>query len=336
MASYHSSFSYLGKNSADMGFVLASFNPDNDEVETGLSMEQIYTDSYDGVKKYFYGNKYNTLPTISITLVKRDGTEFSVADNREVFRWLTGNKKASWLDFYEGDKFAYSFYGSFTGSYQYKIDAKVVGIRMEFVSLYHWAWSALQTYSNVKVGQGMLRTDVNGVLYKDGDIPYMGLDNNGVLFNDSKISDMSFDVDKTNGSDCIAYNGSRVVLLLSNPSDDLYTYIDLDIVYTADNKSNVSIKNEALDEETIISNLDAGETIHISSGKFIVSDKPGKIFGDTFNFVWPRLWSGDNKFIVEAIGGIGKGEFTFSYRYPIKIGDCAVDIDNLTPQCVAR
>ena len=55
MASYHSSFSYLGKNSADMGFVLASFNPDSDEVETGLSMEQIYTDSYNGVKKYFYG-----------------------------------------------------------------------------------------------------------------------------------------------------------------------------------------------------------------------------------------------------------------------------------------
>lgn len=332
MASYHNSFSYLEKNSAEEGFILASFEPDNGEVETGLSMEQIYTDSYDGVKKYFYGNRYNAQPIISMTLIKMDGTEFSVADNRKVFKWLTGNRNASWLDFYEGDTFVYSFYGSFTNSYQYKIDAKVVGIRMEFTSLYPWAWSNLQTYTNVQVGQAMLEINNDGVLYKGGSDPFLGIDENGILFNDSVTPTIPFN----QLSSGVIYNDSTVILSLPNPSDDLYTYTDLDIVYTAKNNSDLSIKNETLGEETLILGLTSGETIHISSGKFIVSDKPHKIFGDTFNFVWPRLCPGNNEIIVHTIDGTGQGEFTFSYRYPIKIGDCAVDINNLIPQCVAR
>jgi hypothetical protein len=60
-----------------------------------------------------------------------------------------------------------------------------------------------------------------------------------------------------------------------------------------------------------------------------VSDIPNKIFGDTFNFVWPRMCPGKNEIIVSTIAGEGKGNFDFSYRYPIKIGDCAVDVDNL-------
>ena len=114
MSSYHSSFTYLNKNSSGEGFIIAAFEPDSGFVDTFLGMDQITTDSYDGVKKHFYGNKYNTSAEILITLVKFDGTELSMEDNRRVLRWLTGSRKASWLDFYVGDKLVYSFYGSVT------------------------------------------------------------------------------------------------------------------------------------------------------------------------------------------------------------------------------
>jgi hypothetical protein len=57
---------------------------------------------------------------------------------------------------------------------------------------------------------------------------------------------------------------------------------------------------------------------------------PNKIFGDTFNFVWPRLVPGVNELVVSTNGN---GYLDLSYRYPIKIGDCTMDIDALNYMC---
>jgi hypothetical protein len=49
--------------------------------------------------------------------------------------------------------------------------------------------------------------------------------------------------------------------------------------------------------------------------------------------VWPRLKAGSNKLLIN---GSGKGIINFSYIYPIKIGDCAMDINNIinNPTCI--
>jgi hypothetical protein len=112
MASYHTSLSYLGKNSADEGYIITSFEPDDGFKDAFLDMDQIIEDYYDGTKKFLYGTRYNSTAVISITLVKMDGTDWSVNDNRKALKWLTGARTASWLDLYQGDNIKYSFLGT--------------------------------------------------------------------------------------------------------------------------------------------------------------------------------------------------------------------------------
>ena len=97
----------------------------------------------------------------------------------------------------------------------------------------------------------------------------------------------------------------------------------MDIDYINESSSFVSIRNITLGEETRVTSIRTNESISISAKQFIISDVPNKIFGDTFNFVWPRLQPGPNDFIVE---GDGRGSAKFTYRYPMKVGDCAMDI----------
>ena len=79
-------------------------------------------------------------------------------------------------------------------------------------------------------------------------------------------------------------------------------------------------------EETKIYNIKNNEVITLNENQFILSDSQGRIFGDDFNFIWPRMGPGINDF---DISGSGNGSFEFTYRYPIKLGDCAIDVDLL-------
>ena len=119
MASYHSSFTYLEKNSAEQGYILAAFEPDNGFVDTFLGMDQVYEDYYDGTKRFLYCTRYNNKATIKVSIIKADGTDWTINDNRKALRWLTGARTASWLDLYQGDKIKYSFIGTVGESEQY-------------------------------------------------------------------------------------------------------------------------------------------------------------------------------------------------------------------------
>jgi len=172
----------------------------------------------------------------------------------------------------------------------------------------------------------MLAIDDSGIIYKEGENPDdLGIDKNGVLYNDDKNEFVAFGETVTHA----AYSDPAVTLRINNQSDDLYSYINLNLVYKNETGKSISIKNITLDEETLIREIDQNETVTLSSGQFIISSKDGKIFGDTFNFIWPRLCPGENTLVVNTIDGNGKGSFNFSYRYPIKVGDCATDTENL-------
>ena len=84
-------------------------------------------------------------------------------------------------------------------------------------------------------------------------------------------------------------------------------------------------------EETKIIGMSDKENILLSSEQFITSDIPNKIFGNNFNFVWPRLAPGMNTF---SISGSGAANVQFTYRYPMKIGDNTIDVDKLNPICI--
>ena len=330
MSSYHSSFTYLKKNSSEEGFIIASFEPDSGFVDSYLGMDQITTNSYDGTKKNFYGSKYNSSAEILITLVKPDGTDFSMADNRKVLRWLTGSRQASWLDLYVNDKLVYSFYGNITACQQQKLDARIIGIQVTFSSLHPWAWSAPQVF-NCTIGEKMIRIDDNGAIYNTyEEFEYFGSTNAGLVYNSNNNDSFMFNIT----DDGVVYNDSSVTLQIDNKSDDLYTLINLNLEYANVNSPTLFIDNMSLEEEpTIITGIGKEEVISLSAGQFIISETfPNRVFGDSFNFIWPKLRPGVNRLLVD---GLGLGKLHFMYRYPIKIGDCAIDVESLgrNPMC---
>lgn len=315
MSSYHTSFGYNGKNSAkDYGLIITSFEPDNGFVDSFLAMENVSDEYFDRTKQFNYGSKYASAAEIQITIIKHDGTDMSLGEFRACAKWLTGARVDSWLDMYAGNTIVYSFLGKFTNFEQYKLDGRTVGGRATFSSVSPWAYSAPQR-GDCSLYQ-MTYIDEDGVFNK-GD-QYMNVFD-GVLCA-STDEGSYFNIT----DDGIVYLDTSYKSDINNKSDDLYTYIYLDIDYMNESGTSLTIKNITLDEETVVTGLVPNESISISAKQFITSSIPNKIFGDNFNFVWPRLQPGINDFIVS---GNGRGLAQFTYRYPMKVGDCTMDID---------
>ena len=277
MSSYHSSFTYLGKNSKnDFNLIIAHFsdNADSGETDTFLSTSAVYSDSYDGTRQRFYGTKYDTVAEIQITVIKQDGTDFGIEDNRKALRWLTGSRQATWMDFYIGEEVKYRLLGHVKSVSQYKMDARIVGLVITFESVSPYGYSSLQTISQSLTG--------------------------------------------------------KETLTISCDSDDLYSYVQMNTTFTNTNSNgSLIITNHETEDITEVSGLVANEIVTISDNMVITSDKPSKTFGNTFNFVFPRLVAGDNRITIE-----GKGSIIFEYITPVKLGNIAIDINSVTdPIC---
>ena len=325
MSLYYENFRYLGKNSLDEGLIVAAFEPDDGFKDSFLSMESIQDDYYDGTKSFDYGAKYNTKAVINITVLKRDGSVLSLSDFRTFARWLTGSRTTSWLDvgsnkIVTNADIEYSFLGRVTNLQQYKMDGRTVGMQIEFTSVSPWAYSPPQHYP-LSIGDNMFKIDDKGTATRQANnSTIINVDTNGVLYNNPVDTGSYFLIE----DDGTVYVDNISRTYIDNQTDDLYTYINLDINYQNVNCEAISIKNETLGEETIITDLSVNEKITLSSQQFIISDIPNKIFGDTFNFVWPRLAPGVNHFVID---GEKQGSIEFSYRYPMKVGDGAMDIN---------
>ena len=326
MASYHNSFSYLNKNSAEQGYIITAFEPDNGFVDAFLGMDQIYEDHYDGTKRFLYGTRYNNIATINITLIKADGTDLTINDNRSLLKWLTGTKTATWLDLYQGNKIKYSFIGTITNVQQYKLDGRVIGILCEFSSITPWAYSGEQIF-NRSINQ-MLTCEQDGIVKSPTN--EISISNDGVLCNGAVAGPGAcFNINNSG----VLYVENVIVAQIDNQTDDLYNYTYLDIECINDTSTYLEIKNETLNETTRIDNLQPNDIIYITSKQFITAytrdqitgelKNQERIFGDSFNFVCPRLAPGINNLTID---GSGNSTIKFSYRYPMKVGDCAMDI----------
>jgi hypothetical protein len=316
MASYHSSFSYKGFNSAkDKNLIIVAFYADNGLADSYLSMDQVYEDNYSGTKRFLYGTKYNNVTTVTISVIKADGTEFSLIDVRDALKWLTGARAASWLDLYQGDVLKYSFLCTNANVKQYKMDARTIGLTIEFLATSPWAYSPEQ-YFDCSFGQKIF-IDYDGVLYITDSELALHANEKGVLYYGTNSGFSVID-------DGIVGIDNTISVLIDNKTDDLHTYIKLDTKFNNEKSNYLSIKNITLDEETKIMNMNINESILLSTEQFIVSDIPNKVFGDDFNFVWPRVAPGLNEFLIS---GSGSGNVQFTFRYPMKVADCAMDVD---------
>ena len=296
-----------------------AFEPDQGEHDTFLGMEPIYTDKYDGSRRLDYGAKFNSVAVIKISVIKRNKKDFTVAEVRDFLKWTTGSRTNSYLDLMVGNEVRFSFLGRVTNAYQQKLDARTVGLSIEFTSVSPWAYSPIQ-YVGYSSNQSM-DVDSDGVLYKVGTTTAFHINENGTLYDDS-----IFDIE----SDGTLYFDNTPKIEIDNKTDDLYTPVYLNTVFENGTSDTLLITNTTLDETTRITSISQNEVITLSSEQFILSDNTSKIFGNSFNYIWPRLAPGVNELIIDMNGS---GNIEFSYRYPIKIGDCAMDIDALNSMC---
>jgi hypothetical protein len=330
MSSYYPSFSYTAPNGKrynshkDKHLIVTHFESgDSGEVDTFLEMEPIYTDNAYGTRRIDYGAKYTSVAVIRISVMKDNGKDFTVSEVRDFLRWTTGSRAISYLDLSDivdnEEVVRASFLGRITAAYQQKLDARTIGLVIEHTSVSPYAYSPIQ-YVNCSFGQELF-TDNQGVLYKDGQSLFM--DTNGILSNGSNAL---FSIDR----DGTVFLDNSVHLPILNDTDDLSDYVYLDAVFNNINSDHVVIKNQTLYNEsngndgiTEITGMHKNEVIKLSSGQFITSSS-NRTFGNNFNFIWPKLLPGDNTFVIS---GTGEGVIEFMYRTPMKIGDCAIDID---------
>lgn len=315
MSSYHSSFTYLNKNSKnDLGWLIVNFEPDNGETDSYLSQEQIYAESYRRSKRLLYGTRYENVSTIKMIVIKCDGKDFTLEECRSAYRWLIGNPRADWLDLYAGDALQYSFLGTIKDVKPYKLDARTIALVIYFESTSPWGYSPIQNFS---CDFDQILSLNNDTLDSESDIVLLNIDSNGVLYNAAN-SGVLLEI----SAHGVTSADNPTVLQIYNRTDDLYEYVYPNIVIVNNNSDYLSIKNITLGEETILTGMSINEKITLSSGQFIISDIMDKVFGNSFNFVWPRLAPGLNEIVIE---GSGSGHIDLAYRHPIKIGDCAID-----------
>ena len=116
-------------------------------------------------------------------------------------------------------------------------------------------------------------------------------------------------------------------ITIDNKSDDLYSFVYPKITYTNSDATDVelTIHNYATGDVTIVQGLLPDEKITLDSKQMITSSVDKK-FGNSFNYVWPRLKAGENYFEIDTSGNPG-ASITFEYYYPIKMSECCHDIN---------
>ena len=145
MAVYQKKFVLNGRSNTDFGLIVCAITPDDGETDSYLTMESIYTESFDGSRRRDYGAKYTETVVLYITMLKNNYADFTRKELRETLDWLTGLRKTSWLDLYNDDngKISFSFLGRVTDVKLQKLDARIVGLKVEFTSVSPWAYSGI-------------------------------------------------------------------------------------------------------------------------------------------------------------------------------------------------
>lgn len=330
MAIYHPKISFHGQTNYDLELIVSTFNPDNGEVDSYLDMEPVYTDSYDGTIRTDYGAKYKSVATPSITFIEVNGSDINPYKVRNVLRWLTGSRKNSWMDVCDKDgEIVCSYLGRFTDVKLQKEDARVIGIVAYFTSVSPWAYSKVQSPVSVNLNGETefaidnLSDDLYSYVY-----PKISFKNGK---NQNKFSITNSTIVEGNAVEHFIGNGEKKEYKLDN-----YFYNDSSVTIDGNkttqykyNKDTGNLEfdiapfsgsmievNSKIRNRASFSNLQQEEVITIDNNFVVYSDNDKRIFDDDFNFVFPRLIPGTNRFFADGVGTL-----TLEFRYPMKVAD---------------
>lgn len=328
MSSYHTSFSYLNKNSLkDYNLIISHIeNSDVGEVESYLSLTPVYHDSYRGTKRHLYGTKYSNVALLSITVLRNDYDEFTIEQTRNILSWLTGSQQYTWLDLLIEDEIKYRMHCYVQDVKPYKMDSRIIGFTIYVESSSPWCYSPLKTINTAVAGNKPLTIicqsdDIYN--YVPLNIEFTKVNETGLLFDqaDSELtcifSNAGFSYDAQSKVTVCSKNA-----LSYNSSDKILTFNTSKVAPIPKSIDNFIIRKTASNEQgTEVHNISDNEIITISENLIIQSDKPQRnIFGNDFNYVFPKISSGANMLKLS-----GYGYVTIQYVEPVKTIDCIHD-----------
>lgn len=330
MAIYHPKISFHGQTNYDLELIVSTFNPDNGEFDSYLDMEPVYTDSYDGTIRTDYGAKYKSVATPSITFIEVNGSDINPYKVRNVLRWLTGSRKNSWMDVCDKDgEIVCSYLGRFTDVKLQKEDARVIGIVAYFTSVSPWAYSKVQSPVVVNVNGETefaidnLSDDLYSYVYpkvsfKNGKNQNRFSITNSTIVEGNAIEHFIGDGEKKEYKlDNYFYNDGSVTIDGNKTIQYKYNKdtgnLEFDI---APSRGSLIEINSKIRNRASFSNLQQEEVITIDNNFVVYSDNDKRIFDDDFNFVFPRLIPGTNRFFADGVGLL-----TLEFRYPMKVAD---------------
>lgn len=145
MSVYHPIIRFKEKTNYDFELSVSHFDADSGQVDSYLTMEPIYTDTFDGKLRNDFGAKYTDVARPVVTFIEPDGSDISPSKVRSVLRWLTGSKDVSFMDICDEDGIlACAYIGRFTDVKLQKLDARIIGIVAYFTSISPFAYSDIK------------------------------------------------------------------------------------------------------------------------------------------------------------------------------------------------
>lgn len=145
MSIYHPIIRFKEKTNYDYELMVAHFDADSGEADSYLTMEPIYTDTFDGELRNDFGAKYTDVARPVVTFIESDGSDISPYKLRNVLRWLTSSKDVSFMDICNEDGVSVCAYiGRFTDVKLQKLDARIIGIVAYFTSISPFAYSDIK------------------------------------------------------------------------------------------------------------------------------------------------------------------------------------------------
>lgn len=293
MLSYAYYFKYRNQTNKDFDLITSvSFDAGFDQIGTATAVEGVTSDKYDGTR-IDYSSRYLEQVELQITMIKKDYTDFTREDKRAILRWLSANKQASWIQLYddEGGEII-EFFGRFTSVEEKTADSRTIGMIAVFTSPFPYGFSPLRKINQTFIGSEIVKIQNDTDVLDEYVRPYFT-----IMLSES-VDRLSVKNINTNTTVFIEGLQANETLTLDNENKLAFTDI------------------ENREPEFYIGNCIYGDIDGYLTREF----KPdtGEIISSYPVFI--ELVPGINKLFIDTNTTSCECKYSFSYRYPIKLG----------------
>lgn len=123
---------------------------DNGAMSTYLTREGVASETYDGRRKNVSSLKYTEVFSPKITILKKGFKDFTMDENRQILKWLTGSNNVTYFDFYDdiySEAPIFCVLGFISTIETYKIaNKRTIGYVVTVESVSPFAYSPINTF----------------------------------------------------------------------------------------------------------------------------------------------------------------------------------------------